>query len=100
MNSSEPGWSASETDVMDAITKIVRSDREAVLATIIDVEGNAYRRPGAKMVVTPDGSGGSITAGCLEDEVVELARRVLEEGEPRVETYDLMEDDDGSRRRL
>ncbi|MWV38409.1 XdhC family protein [Natrialba sp. INN-245] len=95
MNSSEPGWSASETNVMDAITKIVRSDREAVLATIVDVEGNAYRRPGAKMVVTPDGSGvGSITAGCLEDEVVELARRVLEEGEPRVETYDLMEDDD------
>ena len=95
MNTSEPGWSASETDVMDTIGTIVEDDREAVLATIVDVEGNAYRRPGAKMVVTPDGSGvGSITAGCLEDEVVELARRVLEAGQPRVETYDLMEDDD------
>ncbi|RQH02490.1 XdhC family protein [Natrarchaeobius oligotrophus] len=95
MESSEPAWSVSETDVMRAVAEIVRDGREAVLATVVDVEGNAYRRPGAKMLVTPDGSGvGSITAGCLEDEVVELARRVLEDGESRIETYDLMEDDD------
>lgn len=46
------------------------------------------------MLLTPDGGVGSITAGCLEDEVQRIARDVLAEGTPRVETYDLMEDDD------
>ena len=88
-------WSASKTEVLNAAADLLASDREGVLATIIDVEGSAYRRPGAKMLVTADGEGvGAITAGCLEDEVVELARDVLAAGEPRVETYDLMEGDD------
>jgi xanthine dehydrogenase accessory factor len=47
------------------------------------------------MLIPSDGEGvGSITAGCLEDEVLRLADRVLETGQPRVETFDLMGDDD------
>ncbi len=95
MIASESTWSKSELAVMRAVGEVVRTDRDAVLATIVDVEGNAYRRPGAKMLVTADGSGiGSITAGCLEDEVVELAQRVIDDREPTVMTYDLQDDDD------
>ena len=87
-------WSVPESDVMARLREALADGREAVLATIVRVEGSAYRRPGAKMLLTPDGGVGSITAGCLEDEVRRLAQQVLEEGRPRVETYDLMEDDD------
>jgi xanthine dehydrogenase accessory factor len=88
-------WSVSEADVLSSLRDIRRSDRRGVLATVVDVEGRSYRRPGAKMVVDAEGGGrGHITAGCLEDEVVELAESVLERGEPRVETYDLTDDED------
>jgi xanthine dehydrogenase accessory factor len=87
-------WSVPETEVMDAVGDAIE-DRRAVLATVVDVVGNAYRRPGAKMVIAEDGDGvGSITAGCLEDEVLQLAESVLEAGRPRVEQFDLTGDDD------
>jgi len=87
-------WSVPETEVMDAIGDAI-DDRQAVLATVVDVEGNAYRRPGAKMVIAEEGDGiGSITAGCLEDEVLALAEDVLADGRPRLETFDLTGDDD------
>jgi xanthine dehydrogenase accessory factor len=92
---SERDWSAPETEVLQRIRRVLESDERAVLATIIDVEGSAYRRPGAKMVVPEGGDGvGHITAGCLEDEVQQLASEVLASGEPRVETYDLRPETD------
>jgi xanthine dehydrogenase accessory factor len=92
---SESDWSVPEAAVMDAARSLLTAERKAVLATIVHVEGSAYRRPGAKMVVAADGEGtGSITAGCLEDEVVQLAREVAETGIARVETYDLTSDGD------
>jgi xanthine dehydrogenase accessory factor len=87
-------WSVPETEVIDAVEDAIE-ERHAVLATVVDVVGNAYRRPGAKMVVAEDGDGvGSITAGCLEDEVLQLAETVIAEGRPRVEQFDLTGDDD------
>jgi xanthine dehydrogenase accessory factor len=91
----ESEWSVPERAVLDTAGEILASDRRGVLATIIQVEGSAYRRPGAKMVIPEDGAGvGHITAGCLEDEVQALANEVLADGEPRVETYDLMPEAD------
>ncbi|MFC6941583.1 XdhC family protein [Salinirubellus sp. GCM10025818] len=92
---SQSEWSIPETDVFDRIRTTLETGSEAVLATVTAVEGSAYRRPGAKMLLDPDGGGaGSITAGCLEDEVRALAADVLDAGEPRVETWDLTGDDD------
>jgi xanthine dehydrogenase accessory factor len=84
-------WSVPETAVMDAIADCSPG---GVLATVVAVEGSAYRRPGAKIVVTDEGDGvGSITAGCLEDEVRSLAAAVLDDGTPRIERFDLTGDD-------
>ena len=92
---SEQDWSVPETEVLTSIRTLLDEDRDAVVATVVSVEGSAYRRPGAKMLVEEGGEGlGHITAGCLEDEVFELTAEVLDAGEPRIETYDLMEDDD------
>ncbi len=92
---SERTWSRPETDVMARALEFVEAGELGVVATVVAVEGNAFRRPGARMVVTADGTGvGAVTAGCLEDEVLGVASDVLETGEPRLETYDLMEDDD------
>ncbi|SDY94043.1 xanthine dehydrogenase accessory factor [Halopenitus persicus] len=87
-------WSLPETELFDRIRSSLDEDVDAVLVTVIDVEGSAYRRPGAKMLIRPDGGAGSITAGCLEDEVKDLATDVLDAGTARVETWDLTGDDD------
>lgn len=66
----------------------------AVVATVVDVEGSGYRRPGARMVVDADGENlGAVTAGCLEDSVRDIAQRTLADKTPRVETFDLRDDE-------
>jgi xanthine dehydrogenase accessory factor len=96
MSDEESGsaWSVPETAVMRRIRDALDGETTPVLATIVGVEGSAYRRPGAKMLVSEAGGFGSITAGCLEDEVLALADDVRGRGHPTVETFDLTGDDD------
>lgn len=59
------------------------------LATVVSVEGSSYRRPGARMLVCEGGtSTGTISAGCLESDVIEYAKRVLRTGEAKLVEYD------------
>ncbi|WP_336022309.1 XdhC family protein [Halobellus salinisoli] len=88
-------WSVPETEIVQQIRERLDSETTDVLTTIVDVEGNAYRRPGAKMLLEAGGTGvGSITAGCLEDELLRVGDAVRERGRPKRITYDLMEDDE------
>jgi xanthine dehydrogenase accessory factor len=95
MSDTDGDWSAPETEVLDRVGAILDGDGRGVLATIVAVEGSAYRRPGAKMVIPEGGGGvGHVTAGCLEDEVERLAAEVLAADAPRIETYDLRPEGD------
>src|SRR5918998_2604547 len=59
------------------------------LATLVSVEGSSYRRPGARMLVCEGGaSTGTISAGCLESDVVEHAERVIAKGKAVLVEYD------------
>ncbi|WP_256403563.1 XdhC family protein [Halorubrum salinum] len=89
----ESNWSVPETEVVQRVHDHLDSDGTGVLATIVDVEGSAYRRPGAKMLLDDEGGVGSITAGCIEDDLLAAAESVRETGRPDRVTYDLMGDD-------
>ncbi|MDR5695724.1 MAG: XdhC family protein [Armatimonadota bacterium] len=68
---------------------------ETALATIVKVSGSTYRRPGARMLLTRSGRMvGSISGGCLEGDVLEKAREVMDSGQPRLLEYDMTADDD------
>src|SRR5260370_30204998 len=73
-----------------------RSDGKAgALATVVGVNGSAYRRPGARMLITEEGqTTGAVSGGCLERDVILRARRGIERGEPTLATYDTTDDDD------
>lgn len=59
------------------------------LATVTEVEGSSYRRPGARMLVTNDGQlTGSISGGCLEGDALRRARRVMLTGKSETIVYD------------
>lgn len=50
------------------------SGQDYVLATVVQVEGSGYRKPGARMIVAHDGRrAGTISGGCLEAEVARKA---------------------------
>ncbi len=67
----------------------------AVLATVVHVEGSAYRRPGARMLIRSDGRHvGSISGGCLETDVCRKAWWLTEDGRPTVRVYDTTSEDD------
>lgn len=88
-------WGATTLDVHGRLQSIRPNGETAAVATVVDVEGSAYRRSGAKMVLTADGNQlGGITAGCLEGPLRELADGVFADGTPVMETFDLMDDDE------
>jgi xanthine/CO dehydrogenase XdhC/CoxF family maturation factor len=64
-----------------------------VLATVVAVEGPSYRKPGACMLLAPDGRrAGTVSGGCLEAEVARRAWWLTQNG-PTVERYSTAEDD-------
>lgn len=68
---------------------------EYAMATVVHVEGSSYRRPGARMLITPTGeTWGMISGGCLEHDVLHHAQRTLKSGEARVVRYDSTSADD------
>jgi xanthine dehydrogenase accessory factor len=65
------------------------------LATLVAIEGSSYRRAGARLLVDARGRRlGSISGGCLEEDVQERARQVLATGMPQVALYDTTEEND------
>jgi xanthine/CO dehydrogenase XdhC/CoxF family maturation factor len=66
-----------------------------VLATLVSVAGSSYRRPGARLLLCPDGRRiGSISGGCLEEDVLTRARLVAASGLPELITYDTTSEND------
>lgn len=67
----------------------------AVLATLVAVEGSSYRRPGARLLVLHDGRRlGSISGGCLEEDVMARAAKVQATGQPDAVVYDTTSEND------
>jgi xanthine dehydrogenase accessory factor len=82
-------------DVLAAIEALAARGERMALATIVAVRGSTYRRPGARLLVPEEGSPvGNISGGCLEGDVADMARVVMDEGRARLAGWDLTADDD------
>jgi xanthine/CO dehydrogenase XdhC/CoxF family maturation factor len=82
--------------LLDRLAQIRRSGQAAALATVVRIEGSAYRRPGAKLLIEADGRmSGSVSGGCLEADVREVALGLIaQQGGPRLLHYDTSTDQD------
>jgi xanthine dehydrogenase accessory factor len=81
--------------ILKAFEQARAAGTSAALATVVQVEGSAYRRPGARMLITEDGkTTGGVSGGCLERDVILRARRALLSDEATLATYDTTDDDD------
>src|SRR5256885_7166992 len=69
-----------------------RGERVA-LARVVATRRSAPRRVGSKLAISEGGElAGSVSGGCVENEVYEAAREVLRGGEPQLLTYGISDD--------
>ena len=80
-------------DILDQITKWWDSGETFGLATVVNTFRSAPRDPGAALAVSDSGEVvGSVSGGCVEGAVYELAREVCETGQPVLQTYGISDD--------
>src|SRR5205823_7394623 len=66
-----------------------RRSQPLALATLVRAQGSSYRRPGARMLICADGAtAGSLSGGCLEEEVARRAMEVMRTGKPSLMSFD------------
>lgn len=80
-------------DIYEEIVKLRKEGRRGAVATIVNVRGSIPSFKTAKMLVRDDGSiVGTIGGGCVEAEIWQTAREVMESEKPRNLTFNLNQD--------
>src|SRR5436305_12868046 len=77
-------------DMDEEIVRLRQQGRKGALATIINVRGSIPSFETAKMLVRDDGSiAGTIGGGCVEAEVWQAAREIMQSEKPQTLTFNL-----------
>jgi xanthine dehydrogenase accessory factor len=82
-------------EILALAHRAAAAHEDVCMATVVGIEGSAYRRPGARMVLTASGQrAGTVSGGCLEGEIAKKAWWLTEQG-PSLQRYSSFFDDDG-----
>lgn len=81
-------WQETE-QIMNRAQAVLSAGQSVALAVVTRIEGSTYRRPGAKLLIEPDGKMiGNISGGCLEEDVRENGLAVIRADALRHVHYD------------
>ena len=81
-------------DVITDLESWWRAGETVGLGTVVGTWKSAPRQPGAAMLVGPDGTAvGSVSGGCVEGAVYELAEQARESHTPVLQRYGVSDDD-------
>jgi xanthine dehydrogenase accessory factor len=81
-------------DVLEDLVSAIENGYRVGLVTVVSTFESAPRPPGASMLVTQTGEAvGSVSGGCIEGAVYELAREVIDGREPTTQRYGVSDDD-------
>jgi xanthine dehydrogenase accessory factor len=81
-------------EVMAELLDWWRDGKSVGVGTVVATFRSAPRPPGASMLVGPDGAAvGSVSGGCVEGAVYDLAQEVVASGAPVLQRYGVSDDD-------
>jgi xanthine dehydrogenase accessory factor len=81
-------------EVLPELLEWWRAGEEIGVGTVVATFRSAPRPPGASMLVGPDDTAvGSVSGGCVEGAVYELAQEVVASGVPVLQRYGISDDD-------
>ena len=67
----------------------VKQGLNSVLATVVDLEGSSYRKPGVRMLILENGKMiGAVSGGCVEKDILRQSESVFKTGKSKMMTYD------------
>src|SRR5690606_22223904 len=62
---------------------------KSVLASVVDLDGSSYRRPGVRMLILDNHHMvGAVSGGCVEKEILLQSQTVFKTGQAKIMTYD------------
>jgi xanthine dehydrogenase accessory factor len=77
-------------EVLSQLTSALSGGQECVYCVVVDTRGSTPQKPGAAMLVFPDGGQvGTLGGGCVEAEVRQRALRAMGSGQPEIHVFNL-----------
>jgi xanthine dehydrogenase accessory factor len=81
-------------DILGDIERWRASGEKVVVATVVATRRSAPRPVGTSLAVSESGQMcGSVSGGCVESDVYENAREVMETGEPKLLSYGIADEE-------
>lgn len=76
-------------DIIKAYLTAKEEGHKSVLATVVDLDGSSYRKPGVRMLIIENGQMiGAVSGGCVEKDILRRSESVFKDGKPVMMTYD------------
>jgi xanthine/CO dehydrogenase XdhC/CoxF family maturation factor len=84
-------------EIINAYNKASKNKKRLALATLVNLNGSSYRRPGARMIVDEEGQlTGAISGGCLEGDALRKAVFCIHTQTPKLVVYDTSDEEDAT----
>jgi xanthine/CO dehydrogenase XdhC/CoxF family maturation factor len=81
-------------EILDDVERWRAEGKKVAIATVVATRRSAPRPIGAKLAISDAGElCGSVSGGCVESDVYENAREVLETGTPKLLSYGIADED-------
>ncbi len=81
-------------EILEDVERWRAEGKKVAIATVVATRRSAPRPIGAKLAISETGElCGSVSGGCVESDVYENAREVMESGEPKLLSYGIADEE-------